>query len=178
MPSLSQGILAAAAASLGASTAAAQNATYLTATAIVTDTARNASALQCWEFTTPLDVPTTPGIAGALRFQFNLSSAVEYAAIPPRFDGGLHNAPQNQFVVFASGLAHITLPNSTDEAWILGGENGLIVAVDTMGSGHFTTYPTDQTTISFALPFLNGEPPAHKVRSEGACHGNTQLVPN
>lgn len=82
----------------------------------------------------------------------------------------------NRFVIFASGLAHVTLPNSTDEAWILGGANGLIVAVDTAGSGHYTTYPTDQTTISFALPFLGGEPPAYKVRSEGACHGDTQLV--
>lgn len=82
----------------GATTAQTTNdtASYLTATAIVTDAATNASALQCWQFTTPLEVPTTPGTAGALNFPFNLSTAAEYTVIPPRFDGGLHNAPQNQ----------------------------------------------------------------------------------
>ncbi|KAL1629236.1 hypothetical protein SLS56_005459 [Neofusicoccum ribis] len=159
----------------GLAAAQTTNTTYLTATAIVTN-AQNNSALQCWEFADPLEVPTTPGIAGALRFRFNVSAATELAVIPPRFDGGLHNAPQPQFVIFTSGLAHVTLPHGDDEAWVLGGENGLIVAVDTAGTGHRTQYPTDQTTVSFALPFLDGEPPAYRVRSEGACHGDTQLV--
>ncbi|KKY17166.1 putative 34-dihydroxy-2-butanone 4-phosphate synthase [Diplodia seriata] len=151
---------------------------YLTATAIVTDPATNASALQCWQFTTPLEVPSTPGISGAQRFKFNLSSAAEFTAIPPRFDGGLHNAPHPQFVIFSSGLAHITLPHSTDEAWVVGGATGLVVAVDTLGSGHYTRYPTDQTTVSFALPFEDGVPPPYEVRSQGACdaRGGSQVV--
>ena len=81
-----------------------------------------------------------------------------------------------RFVILSSGLAHITLPHGDDEAYVLGGENGLIVAVDTTGTGHRTRYPTDQATVTFALPFLGGEPPAYRVRSEGACHGDTQLV--
>ncbi|KAF9637609.1 34-dihydroxy-2-butanone 4-phosphate synthase RibB [Lasiodiplodia theobromae] len=164
----------------GATTAQTTNdtASYLTATAIVTDAATNASALQCWQFTTPLEVPTEPGTVGALNFPFNLSTAVEYTVIPPRFDGGLHNAPQNQFVFFASGLAHVTLPHSSDEAWVVGGGNGLIVAVDTVGSGHYTNYPTDETTIALELPFENGVPPPYEVKSQGACdsRGGSQLV--
>ncbi|OJD34288.1 34-dihydroxy-2-butanone 4-phosphate synthase protein [Diplodia corticola] len=158
---------------------AAQTTYYLTTTAIVTDPATNVSALQCWRFTTPLEVPSTPGITGTQLFQLNLSSAAEYTVIPPRFDGGLHNAPHNQLVAFTSGLAHITLPgNSTDEAWVVGGETGLIVAVDTVGSGHYTRYPTDQATVAFALPFENDEPPPHEVNSTGACdhRSGSQLV--
>ena len=77
--------------------AAAQNTTFLTATALVTN-AQNNSALQCWQFTTPLEVPTTPGVSGSLLFSFNLSTTAEFAAIPPRYDGGIHNAPRPQCV--------------------------------------------------------------------------------
>jgi fatty acid/phospholipid biosynthesis enzyme len=34
-------------------------------------------------------------------------------------------------VIFLSGLAHITLPNSTAEAWVSGGKTGAILALDT-----------------------------------------------
>lgn len=88
-----------------ASGAAAQNSTYLTATALVTN-AQNNSALQCWQFTTPLEVPTTPGISGTLSFHYNLSAAAEYTVIPPRFDGGLHNAPQPQCVCLKKHVVH------------------------------------------------------------------------
>jgi len=86
-------------------------------------------------------------------------------------------------VVFLSGLARITLPvtnasvtaagsvgDSVDEAWILGGANGVIIAVDTMGSGHITTYPSDEKTISFQIPFADGVVPAHRVLHAGPCH--------
>lgn len=33
-----------------------------------------------------------------------------------------------RFVTFLSGLIHITLPNSTDDAWVVGGKYGLIFA--------------------------------------------------
>lgn len=38
-----------------------------------------------------------------------------------------------RFVVFLSGLIHLTLPNSTDEAWVVGGKYGMILAGDTAG---------------------------------------------
>ena len=83
---------------------------------------------------------------------------------------------QCRIVVFLSGLAHITLPYpasnnaSSDEAWVSGGAEGLIVAVDTEGSGHITRYPLDTTTIAIQIPFAGGHPPAHQVLHEGPCH--------
>jgi hypothetical protein len=67
---------------------------YLTTTALVTNAA-NQSALECWRFTTPLIDSSEPGIAGSLRFNFNASGA-SYIILPPRFDGGIHNAPVPQ----------------------------------------------------------------------------------
>ncbi|KAF2145856.1 uncharacterized protein K452DRAFT_265228 [Aplosporella prunicola CBS 121167] len=162
-----------------AGAAAAENATapsYLTATAIVTN-AQNNSALQCWRFSDALQAPTTPGIIGAQRFGLDVASGAELAVIPPRFDGQVHNAPVPAFVSFASGLAHLSLPHGADEAWILGGENGLIVAVDTTGSGHRTRFPSDETTISLFLPFLDARVPPHEVLSEGPCfYHRSQIV--
>lgn len=64
---------------------------YLTATALVTN-AQNLSALECWRFTEPLVESTTPGTSNSLTFTFNGSEA-EYTILPPRYDGGTHNAP-------------------------------------------------------------------------------------
>lgn len=75
---------------------AAQNNSYLTVTSLVTN-AQNNSALECWKFTTPLTVPSTPGISGSMLYAFNLSTANEYTVIPARFDGGIHNAPAPQY---------------------------------------------------------------------------------
>ncbi|KAK8188823.1 hypothetical protein IWZ00DRAFT_299956 [Phyllosticta capitalensis] len=155
---------------------AAQNNSYLTVTSLVTN-AQNNSALECWKFTTPLTVPSTPGISGSMLYAFNLSTANEYTVIPARFDGGIHNAPAPQFVYFTSGLAHISLPHGDDEAWILGGANGLIFAGDTTGTGHATTYPSDQATVALALPVEGGKPPPYAVLHQGPCeHGATQIV--
>jgi len=82
----------------------------------------------------------------------------------------------NRIVVFMSGLAHITLPypasrnSSLNEAWVAGGAEGLIVAVDTIGTGHITTYPLDVRTVSLQIPFKENIVPAHRVLYEGPCH--------
>lgn len=82
-----------------------------------------------------------------------------------------------RFVYFTSGLAHISLPHGDDEAWILGGANGLIFAGDTTGTGHATTYPSDQATVALALPVEGGKPPPYAVLHQGPCeHGATQIV--
>lgn len=47
--------------------------------------------------------------------------------------------PRRLFVLL-SGLAHVTLPTSDDEAWIMEGVNGLVVAADVIGVGHYTSY--------------------------------------
>ena len=68
--------------------------------------------------------------------------------------------PARRLVLFTSGLAHVTLPNSSDEAWIQGGKYGLIVAADTpdvSGDGHFTEYPGDADTVALQVPLKDGE---------------------
>jgi len=79
-------------------------------------------------------------------------------------------------VVFLSGLIHITLPvpvtgnRSLDEAYLVGGANGVLFAADTMGTGHITTYPGDQPTVTLQIRFENGIIPGHEVLHEGPCH--------
>lgn len=70
------------------------NSSYLTATALVTNQA-NHSALECWEFDSPFTISAAAGTSGAATYKFNASSA-EYTVIPPRFNGGTHNAPAPQ----------------------------------------------------------------------------------
>ncbi|KAL2357592.1 hypothetical protein BJ546DRAFT_1058167 [Cryomyces antarcticus] len=162
--------------------AAAANATYLTATAIVTN-GQNHSALECWEFSTPLAVSSDAGTRGVSVFNFAGVTSAVYTVIPPRFNGGTHDAPRPQIVLFLSGLAHITLPERTslnashDEAWILGGADALVLALDVVGTGHVTTYPSDEPTVSVQLPFAgSGRVPAHRVLGAGPCAGEGQVV--
>ena len=82
-----------------------------------------------------------------------------------------------RLVAFMSGLAHVTLPfptsknSSLDEAWILGGANGLVVAADIKGSGHATTFPSDEPTVILQITFDSLEDmPMHEVVTQGPCH--------
>lgn len=68
------------------------------------------------------------------------------------------------------------MPNITDsslgEVLIEGGKHGLIFADDTAdvsAIGHDTRYPSDEVTISFSVPTLNGVTPAHTVLHDGPC---------
>jgi len=72
--------------------------------------------------------------------------------------------------VYTSGLAHISLPSSDDQAWFIGGNQGLLVAADTTGEGHFTEYPSEQYTSVMSIPFPDGVVPDHEKVSSGACH--------
>ena len=122
-----------------------------------------------------------------------------FSVLPARFDGGLHNAPVLQYVsffffclflggggqwlimpihrwvVFLSGLAHITLPHSNAEARVNGGKNGAILALDTAAvstEGHYTRYPSDEETVALQVPVGEEEVPGHWVLYEGACKGS------
>lgn len=83
------------AAALSCNAKTSNNATYLTATAIVTN-AHNHSAFECWEFTTPVSVSTDAGTSGSADFVFGNVSEAVYTIIPARFNGGTHNAPAPQ----------------------------------------------------------------------------------
>lgn len=65
----------------------------------------------------------------------------------------------------------ISLPNSTDEAWIRGGSSGLIVAVDTADvsrHGHRLECKGADTA-SLQLPLAPGDDFGYRVLHAGAC---------
>lgn len=79
-----------------------------------------------------------------------------------------------RWVIFLSGLAHITLPHSGKEAWIRGGKEGAILALDTAkvsGDGHITKYPSDEVTVAMQLPLQGKKVPGHQILHGGACKG-------
>ncbi|KAF2794209.1 hypothetical protein K505DRAFT_242706 [Melanomma pulvis-pyrius CBS 109.77] len=146
------------------------NTTFLTATAIVTK--NNNSAFECWQLTEPFRRSAVPGVSGTQVVTLSNNSNLAYVILPPRFDGGIHNAPAPQLVHFLSGAAHLTLPHdSSMDAWVLGGVGGLLFAVDTAGTGHITRYPTDQETVTITAPFEGGKIPEHTILANGPCMG-------
>ncbi|KAI1799470.1 hypothetical protein F4811DRAFT_543738 [Daldinia bambusicola] len=131
------------------------------------------STLECWQMNTPFNSSSDPGTAGSLVTDLGGVSNVSYSIIPPGYDGGLHHAPYAQWVSFASGLAHITLPDdSSTSALVSGGEFGLIFAADTAPvseRGHRTQYLGITETIVLQIPTRDGEVPAHDVLHMGPC---------
>ena len=139
-------------------------------------TYNDASVIECWQMQPNFTLTTQPGVSGSLSLFLGNTVNASYLAIPPRFDGGLHNAPVGQYVIYLSGMAHITLPNTTvspkTEAWIHGGKYGLVIAADVKGMskyGHETSYPTNANTVTLTIPFAGGKIPDHTVLYEGPC---------
>jgi hypothetical protein len=134
-------------------------------------TSNGSSIFECWQLPN-FYTSSGAGTVGALNlFLGNLDNAT-YTVIPPRFDGGIHNAPAPQFVAYLSGLARITLPNSTAEACVQGGNYGLMIAADSAEYstyGQITTYPSDADTVTLQIPFEGGYFPVHSVLYEGPC---------
>ena len=54
---------------------------------------KNRSTIECWQLALPFATPSTPGIAGAAVASLGPAGNLSYTILPPRFDGGLHNAP-------------------------------------------------------------------------------------
>ncbi|KAF7117709.1 hypothetical protein CNMCM5793_006865 [Aspergillus hiratsukae] len=134
----------------------------------------NQSTLECWALEPGFTSSTQPGVAGSAQLSLGpVGDNATYNIIPAQFDGGRHNAPARQWVVFLSGLAYITLPHSDDEAWVLGGKHGMILALDTAdvsADGHYTEYPSDEVTVALVVPLgEEEEEPAHRVLHQGAC---------
>ncbi len=147
------------------------NTTYLIAPALVTD-ANNHTVIECWKFTNPFKRSSEAGVSGTQVLSLSNSTKLGYTILPPRYSGGLHNAPVPQLVHFLSGLAHVTLPQDDhSDLWIIGGKGGLLFAVDVAGTGHYTTYPSDQETVAITAPFNGGQVPEHDVIAEGPCEG-------
>ncbi|RAL09732.1 uncharacterized protein BO97DRAFT_457555 [Aspergillus homomorphus CBS 101889] len=131
----------------------------------------NHSVLECWALQPGYAQTTEPGVAGNAILNLGpIANNASNILIPPSYDGGQHNAPALQWVIFLSGLAHITLPHSDDEAWVSGGKDGMILALDTEDvstDGHATTYPSGEVTFAVEVPLR--EVPGHTVLHAGAC---------
>ncbi|KAB8239408.1 hypothetical protein ETB97_004729 [Aspergillus alliaceus] len=131
----------------------------------------NHSTLECWALEPGFTPSTQSGTAGDPVLSLGAGTRnMSYMIIPAHTDGGRHNAPTIQWVTFLSGLAHITLSHSDDEAWIPGGKHGTILAIDTAdvsAEGHNTEYPSEEATVTLALPVERV--PRHRVLYGGAC---------
>ncbi|KAI0552417.1 hypothetical protein F4679DRAFT_88638 [Xylaria curta] len=132
------------------------------------------STLECWQMDQPFDTSTTPGTSGSAQTQLGNVSTLSYSVLPSAFDGGLHNAPQNQWVVFLSGLAYITVPgdDATSSVFVTGGQFGLIFAADTSDvseEGHRTQYPGITETVALQIPTSDGKVPKHDLVHNGPC---------
>ncbi|KAI0084846.1 hypothetical protein BDY19DRAFT_855424, partial [Irpex rosettiformis] len=149
--------------------------TYLELTTLVTK--HGASAFECWRLASPFAISTSAGTAGAGTLLIDNLANATYTVIPPRFEGGVHNAPHAQLVSFLSGVIHITLPTDPSaSAWIIGGIDGTILALDTTGSGHNTSYPSGQETRGLQIPFEGGRVPDHVRLYNGPCKSSSSIV--
>lgn len=81
-----------------------------------------------------------------------------------------------RFFVLLSGLAHVTLPEGDDELWIMEGVNGLVIAADVKGDGHYTEYPSDKPSVALQIPFTDCEMPKHRVIKHGVCGPSTTSI--
>jgi hypothetical protein len=142
----------------------------------ITTNANNASIFECWSLSPPFTTSTGSGTIGASTLPLgSFSQGQGYTVIPPHFDAGVHNAPAPQLVVFLSGLANVSLVEANEFVMVKGGKNGVIIAVDTMGTGHITRYTGNKETIILQLPFEGGKVPEHVVVHGGACrHGSVK----
>jgi hypothetical protein len=68
----------------------------------------------------------------------------------------------------------VTFPFNDEELWIREGAEGLIVANDVNGVGHFTEYPGEKETVALQVLFKDGIVPTHKVVGSGACSSSLQ----
>ncbi|KAF2164859.1 hypothetical protein M409DRAFT_24764 [Zasmidium cellare ATCC 36951] len=133
--------------------------------------AHGSSVLECWQLE-QFSVSNTPGTVGALAVNLGNASNATYSIIQGRTDAGLHNAPVPQLVYFATGLIRLSIPNTTQEAWVTGGKYGLIFAQDTPDKsqyGHLTEYVADEDTIALTVPLAPGQELKHKVLHSGGC---------
>ncbi|KAJ5489687.1 hypothetical protein N7539_004577, partial [Penicillium diatomitis] len=150
------------------------------------------STLEFWGLEPGFQISSESGTSGALVLDLGALGGgggggssinmgnMSYSIIPGKFDGGRRNAPArqvlstpNRWVIFLSGQAHITLSNTTTEAWITGGSYGAILALDTTdvsGLGHYTSYPSTGQTVVLQIPLGERDPVAgHEVLYGGGC---------
>ncbi|KAI9507874.1 hypothetical protein F5148DRAFT_980750 [Russula earlei] len=148
--------------------------TFLNVTAISAQNGQ--SVLECWQILPGFSTSSQSGTVGASILQLGNVANMSYSVIPPGFNAGLHNAPATQWVAFLSGLAHVTLPDSSDEAYFFGGKGDFLFAADTAAAsikGHSTKYPSRFETRVLQIP-TGGTIPQHSVLHSGPCETHQQ----
>ena len=70
--------------------------TFLNVTAIWAE--NGASVFQCWQILPGFTTSSQSGTAGASILQLGAVANITYTVLPPGFNGGLHNAPTEQYV--------------------------------------------------------------------------------
>ncbi|KAF6225567.1 hypothetical protein HO133_009567 [Letharia lupina] len=139
----------------------------------VTAAAFRNSVIQCWQLSTPLITSTQSGTRGSMVAQLGDLSNATYSIIPAETNGGAHTAPYPQFVAFVSGAAKITIPGSTQEAFVHAGKNGLLFAADTaaLSRSRYGIIFTKETFLMH-VPTAGGIVPPHTVLYTGPCRGD------
>ncbi|PHH79482.1 hypothetical protein CDD80_4709 [Ophiocordyceps camponoti-rufipedis] len=125
--------------------------TALNLTAIAASNGK--STLECWQVG-PLKTSSAAGSIGSPFYS-------------------LGDVADVTFVLFVSGMAHITLPDGSDEVTIQGGKKGLILATDTADvsmQGHLTQFPSNENTVALQMPIKDPEKFRHTVLHSGGCH--------
>jgi hypothetical protein len=77
------------------------------------------------------------------------------------------------------GVVHITLPHSKDDAYVVGGELGAILALDMAGvsvDGHGTVDPLNEITAVLQIPLEGGKTPEHIKLHNGSCTPEDQNI--
>ncbi|KAF2673270.1 hypothetical protein BT63DRAFT_397038 [Microthyrium microscopicum] len=129
--------------------------------------ANGESTLECWNLFSP------PGdFAGAANYPIGNFEGAFIGVLPPQtYIGQAWARTYHRYSLVLSGLVHITLPNSKHEAWLQGGQYGLLIAADlknTSKSGHITDFPAKDQTVIAQFPIL-GDLPEHAVLYKGPC---------
>jgi hypothetical protein len=76
------------------------------------------------------------------------------------------------------GVVHITL-HSKDDAYVVGGELGAILALDTADvsvDGHVTVYPSNEVTTVLKIPLEGGKASEHIKLHNGPCNLEDQSI--
>ena len=61
--------------------------------------ANGKSKIECWQLSAPFLQSSQAGTSGAAIVQLGETGATSYGLLPPKFDGGFHNAPAVQYVL-------------------------------------------------------------------------------
>ena len=69
--------------------------------------ANGKSKIECWQLSAPFLQSSQAGTSGAAIVQLGETGATSYSLLPPKFDGGFHNAPVVQYVLNPPSHTHV-----------------------------------------------------------------------